>query len=301
MKVLIFLFLFSCANSKKIEEVSSVSIGTENQNTVKIDKNLKEQEVIDKEEEVEVKQPSIALTIYSSLYHSLATVELIKEIEKKEIAINTMSSHGFGIITLALYSRDKSISNVEWSLFKLLKNLKGKVPYSKEWKEVVIEFIDREFPSQKMKDLNPKLLIPSLDRENKVVFSQEGLVKSALKNVINLEQKFNFLTKPQIYHYSMDRNGIDLNFAISFLPEAPTFNRLNGYPYGLITRHLGLVINAKEDISLVRSNHITSVDKLSPITDINQMYKPGILLFTKNIEERIKSWQEDSSTGFQYQ
>lgn len=302
IKYLVLFALLSCAskNKKEVEEVRTVSLLTRQKDSIKIDKDKDGPLLAEGDESSQDKQPNIALTVYSSLYHSLGIIELLKELERKKIPLHTVSSHGFAVITLALYARDRSVSRVEWSLFKLLKNLKGKTPYSKSWEATLADFIDKEFSNGKLEELNPRLVIPLLEQENKIVFQRRGPVKQALKKMINLEHKQNYLGKSQIYHYSIERKDVDLNFAVSFLPLSPTFNKLNGYPYGLITRHLGLILNSEEDVSLLRGDKISSIDKLSAMTDINQMYKAQISTFVQNLENKIKNWKEYGDSSFQY-
>ena len=299
MKSIILLALLGCATQKVVENVSTVNLNSPKKEEIIIEKNNFDpiSSVFENEKEKEAK---ISLTLYSSIYHSLASIELIKELEKKEVTFSLVSSQDFGALIVALYAKSKSISHVEWSLFKLLKNLSREKPYSKNWINIVNTFIDSEFKNLEMKDLSPKLVIVEYDDEKSIQMQTEGVVSTLLKRSIDIENKKNYLAQPLIYHHRMERLGGDLNLGISFIPNNPSFDKINGYTYGVITHHLGVVLNEKDDITLFRTEKNLSLDKISPISDIIHLYKKEIESFVEVIIERKKNWQDDSSSRFEY-
>ena len=309
MRFFLLFFFVACSQTKTIEPFESVQITTashegssdaikikksnldsnpENGETEKISKNIKE-------------KPTISLSLYSSLYHSLALLNLLKSIEQEEIKISMISSHGFGSLVVALYAKERSISSVEWSLFKLLKELKDEKMYTPSWRDKVDRFIDDEFKNLRLDQLKVKLVLPQVVAGDKIDFITKGNIASILKRNLLLTAADNFLQKPDIYHYTIERFGIDINLAVSFIPETPSFEHLNGHSYGVITRLLGLVMNSQEDITLIKTTKNLSLDKIYPLADINDSYQDGVNIYVKQISQIYTKWQEDSSSGFQFQ
>lgn len=297
--VILLLILISCSlPKKKVTEVSTVSLESNRNDSIVIEKGEDSTALI--EEEAKVKYPKISLSIYSSVYHSLAMVEFFKELEKRKIKINTISSQAFGSVIAALYAKEGSVSSVEWSLFKLLKNLKSEVPYSKKWKDKVNKFIDSEFKSTMSHKMKIKLILPLIDENGQVEFIGNGRIETLLKRQINLAEENHFYRRPQNYHYRIEKFGVDLNLGMSFLPERPRISNIVGYNYGVATKHLGVVLSSKEDISIIKTSSSKELDNLLSLSDISMMYGKGIIQYVDEMEVKIKNWQEDSSASFQY-
>lgn len=305
MKILFLILFFSCSISKELETIESIpvsSVDFESHDEIVIQKSEQElNESVNIENENKQKEPVISLTLYSSLYHSLAILDLLKKIEQEKIQLTYVSSQGFGALIMALYAKNSSVSNVEWSLFKLIKILKGEKIYASGWRNKINGFIDEEFGDLTFEQLKIKLIIPHLVGENKMDFISDGVVAKVLKNNLLLASFDSFFQKPKLYHTVLKRFGIDLSLAVSFIPNAPSFINLNGYNYGLITRFFGLVLSIPEDIIRIGTSETFAMDQLYPLTDINEAYKKDVSEYIKQITQMYKSWKEDSSAGFHFQ
>ena len=298
MKLLLFFGLFfSCAQHQKVADVTSVSLESKPEDKIVINDSTKADQEL---EFPKVREKSIALTMYSSLYHSLSLLEVLKNFEQKKIKVDIISSQGFGSLLAAIYAKDGSVGKMEWSLFKLVKNLHDKVPYSKSWREILDDFIDEEFKSLMLEDLKIQLLLPRINHVGLVSFEKNSSLGKLLKKQINLSVKDQYYKKPRIYDYLLKRYGRDLNVAISFMPEQPRLTRIVGYNYGLVTNHLGLVLSAKEEISILSTKTELPLDEIQSLADMTKEYNEAIMTFVDDVEDRLKIIQEDNSSGFQY-
>jgi hypothetical protein len=300
MKYLILLVLFSCAQTRVEYDITSVSLNTDDKETLEIDKNSQSdygpsKEVISNEEEKK-RKAIVSLTLYSSIYHSLPFIEFIKQIEKKNLNISMISSQGFGSVLAALYAKEKSSSYLEWKLFDLLKRIKNLKPYTSEWKEILSVFIKEEFGVLKVSQLKLLLLIPQLV-DGKVSLVQNSSVVEVLNSSLNLSNKHNFFYKPKNYIEEVELVGPDLSFSISFIPKVVQFKTLNGLEWGIYTRYLGHVMKSDSSIYVMRSERSSEIDNLEPLSDITKDYAKQINEYVQVLEQKIKEWQEESTTS----
>jgi hypothetical protein len=300
MKYLILLLLFSCAQSKVDYDITSVSLNTDINESVEINKNSKSDYGPSKDVSSEGEQKSrkaiVSLTLYSSIYHSLPFIELIKGIEKKNIHISMISSQGFGSILAALYAKEKSSSYLEWKLFDLLSKLKNEKPYSNKWKNSLNGFVEKEFGKLKVNQLKLLLQVPELI-DGKIQLGSNSYVTDVIKTALNLSNKNNFFNKPKNYIEEVDLVGPDLSFNISFIPKSVQFKALSGLEWGIYTRYLGLVMKNDSNIFVMRSDSSGEIDEIKPLTDITKDYSKQIHEYVQMLELKIKDWQEESTTS----
>lgn len=300
MKLLLLFLFFACTQAPIVEDVNSVNIVQDSERAIVIESSGDEVAMSDNIEEETEKKVKISLTLYSSIYHSLAAIELLKELDKNSIELFQVSSQGFGNLIFGLYGKYHSVGKVEWSLFKLLKQLNPYRPYSKKWMDIVNDFIDEEFKDERLEELRPKLIIPVLAEHSKVLYMDKGKAKTWIKNSLNLERKDQFYLKPQLYHFGLDRFLPDLNIAVSFIANTPKVSKMNGYSYGLITSHLGVILNSSDELNLLRTDIQWSMDELMAVSEISQAYRDEILKFIEELKKKIKNWQEEGSSGFSF-
>lgn len=300
IKYLLLLLLFSCAQSKVTYDISSVSLENENAESVEIDKNSQTDYGPTKtalETPDQGKRKAIvSLTFYSSIYHSLAFVDLIKNLEKRNINLSMISSQGFGSLIAAIYAKEKSSSYLEWKLFELLKSLKGKRVFSSDWRSVVNKFTKKEFGQLKVNQLKVMLLIPEIE-DGGVILNKNGLVVDLIKSSLELSSTKNFFNSPVNYSDQLKSLGPDLNFHLAFIPKRVQFKSFNGLEWGIYTRYLGYLLKKSSNIHLMRSESIGEIDSLIPLTDISKEYSLQIKDYVESLEVSILKWQEESTTS----
>jgi len=241
--------------------------------------------------------PVISLTLYSSIYHSLAILDLIKQLDKKNIKISMISSQGFGSVVAALYAKEKSTSYLEWKLFALLKKLKGQAVYSKVWNRTLGAFIEKEFNNLKVSQLKILFLTPENNNNNKLFLSLTDKVSSVLKRTLNIKSDSNFLSKPKLYSSNLKKLGADLSYSLSFLPARINFNNITGFEWGIYTKYLGFVMSNPEDIRVFRSEKSAPLDQLNSLSDINKLYSSFFEEYTSAIIKDIEQWQEEFTSS----
>lgn len=300
MKFLILILLFSCSTAQKKEEIVNVEMSTDISANVEIDKtqNTSYGPSIETAPKIKTKPRSavISLTLYTSMYQSLAFLDLIKKLEKNSINISMISSQGFGSVLAALYAKEKSTSYLEWKLFDLLKRLKGKKIYSKDWSQTINSFISAEFKGLKVNQLKILLLIPEFNGSS-LVMNKSEKVSSVLKRAISLKEKSSFMTHPRLYHNDFTKMGADISLMLGFLPQFINFKNLDGYEWGVYTRYLGQVLKSENEVEILRTSKKVELDSLQPLSDINELYSVDLDLYIQTIIERHKQWQEENTNS----
>lgn len=236
----------------------------------------------------------ISLVMYTSVYQSLAFLHLIKEIEGRDVRISLVSSQGFGVVIAALYAKEQSASYLEWKLFELFELLKESQVYSKDWQKTINEFSENEFGQLKVNQLKLLLVVPKIV-EGKLILIKDEKVVDVIKHSINLRDESHFIVNPRLYHGEFKDFGVDLAFAVSFLPEVIKFDLMNGFEWGLYTRYLGKITQGETSISILHSNKSAPLDQVLPMVEISKRYRRDILEYLKLFDTKVLRWQEESS------
>ncbi len=298
MRFLLFILLFiSCTTaSQKDIEIVEVNLADDPSEGVTIEDSTNnsfgKSEDVDKM--LKEESPKIALTIYSSIYHSLAFLPLIKELEKKKIKLNYVSSQGFGALIAALYAKEASASYLEWKLFDLMKKLRGKKVYSEEWNSTIVNFTQKEFKESKLDQLKVKLLIPEIENR-KIVLNEQEKVVDAIRKTIDFKNEKNYFNVPDTYLGAIDRVGVDLNLSCIFIPEQVKFNKIDGYNWGVITKYLGMVMRPLDGIYQLKTTESVELDAEVPLSDLNRFYQDSINNFTQEVSRSIGKWKEENT------
>lgn len=304
MKQIFFLLiLISCAIQKPNTEIETVSINSveDNKLTIKESKTdligpVDDSTDSDAINEIKEKNPVISLSIYSSIYSSLALVNLFKQLEKEEINISFLNANGFATVVCALYAKEKNSNTLEWKLFALLKQLEGQTPYKQEWRSAVANFLAKEFKGLKLEDLKLSLQIPFV-MDGKVYLESRGAVEKVVLQNLDINDKSNYFLKPAIYKRNLVENNTDLNFNLVFLPEQIKFKLIDGYSWGIFTNYFGFLMKNSELISKVSTTKSMYVDELLPLSDINNAYQTGLNEIVEKFHNEIKQWREEITTS----
>lgn len=299
MRLILLFALISCASGEKSSEIGSVDLDQVDQNRVAINKvetsEEKTEEVADEQKET---APKINLVLHSSIYHSYAVLNLLKKLDKEEFKFDSVVTHGFASIVMALYAKDLSISTLEWKLFDFHKRLKGKKAFSKKWKTEVYEFISKEFRRVKFSDLKQSLAILVIE-DGKVKLRRMGNVLAALQLAIDIKGKNNFLSRPQIIDIELKKLNWDINFKFAFMPEQVLLSELDGFAWGIYTRYLGFLMKeVKEgELIVVKGSKNIELDKLLPISDYSFQYRSSIDQYYLSIQNEMKEWKEENTSS----
>jgi len=296
--LIIYLLLTGCSAQKTSSEFETVSMNSGVDTELKISENQTETYGPDNQnanEEIKAlteKEPVISLSVYSSLYSSLALVDLFKRLEKEQLNISMIDANGFAAVVAALYAKEKSSNALEWKLFSLLKKIEGIKPYSKEWKEVVESFLEDEFKNMRLEQLKIFLKIPFLSNEKMILLKTGKITEVLLKN-LDLNDNENYFKRPAIYKRDLMESASDLNFNIVFLPKDIKFKLIDGYSWGIFTNYLGFIMKHSDEITKIETDRSLYLDELLPLSEINSAYSEGIKTTVEQFQAELKTWKEE--------
>lgn len=304
MKIFFLLIIFiSCATSKKSTDLDTVTFSNTHDDKLAISEDSMEVipiqvDTSDKlgDEVGREKKAVISLSFYSSLYSSLALVNFFKLIEQEEIDISVINANGFAAVVCALYAKEKNSNTLEWKLFALLKQLKGLRPYGKEWREVIAEFITKEFAKTELSELKISLQIPTIIN-NDIVMLKDSKVREVLLKNLDLENKTNYFKRPVLYKRNLVENRSDLNFNFVFIPSNIKFKLIDGYSWGIFTNYFGFILKNEQNINQIKTQQDIFIDDLAPLSDINGAYQAEAQQSIEKIQNEIKLWREEISSS----
>ena len=300
MKLILILsiLLIGCSSRIKNDNLSTVSLG-DAEEQIEIDQNKKNiygPQVEGEDKTEKVRYPVIALNIYSSIYETIGSVELLKQFEEKKINISMISSNGFGAVIAVLYAKMKSASFVEWKLFALLKELDNKVPYSREWQKIINRFVKNEFKNLKLNQLKTLVLIPEV-KNNKITLNSTDKISDAIAKTLNLNSRENFISKPENYDEILKNQAADLVSSVYFISTNTKMHQLAGYELGIYSAYLGQIIN-KSEIKPIQTGDKVFIDEIGVLSERMERYKKQVKDFTQDQINLIEKWQEENTSNF---
>lgn len=237
-----------------------------------------------------------ALTVYSTLYSSLALVPLLKESESRKIPFSIITANGFASIVAVLYAKKKSSNYLEWKLFDLLKRLKDITPFSKRWESVIEKFLKAEFGAMQLQQLKVLVLIPE-NSKGEVKLSSTGSVVSKVMQTISLQNKRSYYQSPKDFTRKLDVIGMDLNLSVAFTSEKSNFKYLSGFKWGLYTTYLSFLDQNSHLYQAISTPKEQILDAVSPLSDISSTYRVSIEKILNDYQLKIEDWKNQNSTS----
>lgn len=304
MKQIIYIFLFSltlpsCSTNQKVPEVEIVTLKKENLNNLKIDTSIVINEApqgVAVESSTEELKAVKSLTIYSTLYSSLALVEFFKKSDKQKNKYEIITTNGFASIIAVLYAEKGSASLLEWKLFKLLKSIKGQKPFSKVWNRSIRNFLEKEFGERRLDSLTLKVGIPKII-EGEVELNTKGIIVTSVMDSLAMTSKNAFYLKPVYYRAPLNKLNVDIKYQISFVPTKFNFKNLEGYTWGIFTNYLSFIQDKPEDVLFISTEQSLWIDSINPLSDIIHAYSNSIEDALNQFIEIEKEWVEENTTS----
>lgn len=267
------LIINSCSSNKKVSSLDTVDLASYDEKGLVIEKNTDTNysPLINNDPTVNMQSdPIISLTVYSSLYNSLALIDLLKKLEDRDIRVSIFSSHGFASLLLCLYSKKESISYLEWKVFELQKKLSTTKPYSTRWKEILNKFIKNEFNGLKVQQLKRLVLIPSII-DGEIKLGKQGLISEKLIETLNLENETNYLNNSLKYSLKSFDLPVDIELYYYSMSKFVKFEKLDGINWGKLTKYLGFIQNQDfYDTSLIVDT--STIDVMSSVSDTESKF-----------------------------
>ncbi len=229
-------------------------------------------------------RPVLALDLLPSLYFSIGYVSTIKELEKKNIRVDIVSSFGFSSVVAALYAKYGTANMVEWKMFELFQKLGDKKPFSTEWRNILNSFTEKEFKELKLNQLQKVLIIPHI-KSGEIRLDLSEKVSDAISKAVNLSNKSSLMTFNR-YDYSkkLASYGADHIYRISLLPEKISFKRPDGFLFGVFSR---IKSSTHEDTFSANLKSSDYMDALENISDYLNLVKTPNEAFAKMVFETV--------------
>jgi hypothetical protein len=303
---LICFLIISCATQDKTNEVSTVSISTEQGAQLKISKKSSTDygptreggETTTNTDEGEVRNPIVELNAYSTLYSSLALIEYLKRCEKENIKISVIRASGFASLIAVLYAENQSVNHVEWKLFELIKKIDKHTALSEKWLLSIQKFLEKEFKQKRLHQLKTLVAIPEvIDR--KLNLNTTGKITDSIMNSLSTTKKVSFLLRPGLFHKLEKEFGSDIKATIAFLPEKIGFKNLIDYELGVYASYLSFLEKNRDEFSSISTSDGRKyyIDELAPLSDMTSPFDSNIDQHVKSLKNQIKEWKEQNSTS----
>lgn len=297
-KLLTLLIFISCSTIKKQPDLETVSISSGQQERSEISIDSQNDEVVatkDEVEEVESKSLKTSITIYSSLYASLASIYYFKQLEENNIELERIITNGFSVLVSSLYAKEKSVSSAEWKLFGLLKQLGPEKIYSKKWNSLIKAFASKEFGEMKLSELKIPISFPESGKRE-LSWVSDMKVTTAIEKNISLLNRKNYLLSPRIFDHKIRELEISNNQSIVFNSTKMNLNIQDEFTWGVITNYLSF-ISKSQNIQSINSKNLIVLDKLYPMVSYQEFFKQEISNNIEGLKEDLLNSLDINSTS----
>ena len=299
--VLLLISLVSCTKQKKEYGLGTVSLDNSDAISLVINKNANtsygpDVDLSDENsKEVAPREVILSLNLYSTLYQSVAVIDLLKRLEKEGINISILGGNGFASLLLALYAKEKSITYLEWKLFDLQKNLIDLIPYSPDWRSYLENFLQTEFGELRLSDLKTLLLIPII-KNDEVTFNDSAKVRKIVLESMTVENRKNILFSPEDFTMLFQKYSSDIHINMTYLSSNPKILKLDGFRWGVLTKYLGR-LKQIESNNILDSKDQLYLDKLISVSDIQKSFEQSNKNFVEKLKLKLDEWSQKNSTS----
>ena len=203
------------------------------------------------------KKKVIGMILSPGLYKSISYIPMLACLEEIGAEVHYVSGSGFSSIVASLYAYGFTPEQIEWKLYKLVGELSEYEVYSSEWKELLNEFIDKEFKQKKIENSKKALALNSYSFENKnneTLF--RGEINSILKANISYQDQNGNLNPLFGSPYDVIKNlktRVDYIIYVDSLGKELKLNSTNNYIFGLYSKAVGYNLKNEFDVDMLLS------------------------------------------------
>lgn len=242
---LFFLFslLLSCSTSSPDKNKGPIHLGVDiadKNNSIKISENINPLEQTQIDENVE-RVESKALYISEGIYYLPWVIGVLNRLERDGLKFNLVGGSGLGAVLALMYAYHGQANLVEWNWYKLENKLKNlKFPYSRKWKNAVLEFINEQYPKLKFSDLKTALYIPVCRDFTEIKILDKGYVVEAVEQSLRIEnpERFQSCIGGKIDFTYIQNLNIKRLWRLDSLPVDFELKYPQGYLYGILNAEL---------------------------------------------------------------
>lgn len=254
----------SCSHNTGSYKGNTVEIDEAN-NDIRIDAISLNEPIVPVSKEESLRK--VYLILVPALYSSVSYLGVMDQITQNEIKIKKIYTSGFSALLVAVFAKYKKLSLAEWSLFKLVRDLKNKEPYSNAWKSTLSDFIDQEFSDLDFESLDINIWGES--RSQRDIKLTEFLKKEIeIDNIARIHKHIDELI--------ISSGGLDpeRTFTLSALPRKLELKFNNDYLFGNYAKMFSFhknenLININNDYKIDNSEAILKMLNLGKEKDIS--------------------------------
>ncbi len=243
----------------------------------------------------------MALMLGPGGYRTLSYLSLLKELHLRGETPHVIIGHGLGAVLAAYYAFGYKPDYIEWKLFKFTKKAKDAEIYTKEWLNLVEEFLIDDLVGKKIEQGKLTLVIPVYSRTDKTVrFLKRGDLKDTLMANVDLLSVRSLAYRPAFYTERISKKilkelGIGKIMIVDLLVDGINWKKGKG----LLNGHYQKAAQLTKDLKIEDKIMITyplgkyPIDDLSGVADL--LYRSKQLSRNK-ISEWILSKTKESET-----
>lgn len=294
--------LVSCSHFKKSNGLDTISLSEGDSSSLSIEEQAEStygpyyNEEISKNKLNEKRIPVHSLNVYSTLYSTLGIVQLFKVAERNNIKFSVITANGFGSLISVIYAKKNSSNYLEWKLFDLLKRIKGLPPFQKKWNDQIRVFLNKEFGSLELQQLNTLVFIPKVvGKEVKLLSS--GKVVERVMAALKLDAASNQYLKPAPFTNDFRSYSSDFHLSIAFTAQRSELKNLSGYEWGIYTNYLSFLNRNTHLYQGISTSNIQVLDEVIPLSDVANSYQDSIEKVIKNYDAKTSGVLLENSSS----
>lgn len=191
VKIFLFFLLTACATSK------TTQTGEEGDNLNKIDtvgidtelnkEQIPEEDLGEQEESTEVGHKEIVSGFYFApgMYRTFKILGTLKALDRANKLPNYLSGSEWGAIIALYLGKNGAVNLTEWDMFELLRKVEDEIPYSSDWKKIVLSKLMEDFSNMKFEDFKIKVYLPVWSKSKGVQLISSGPVVDILPSLFH--------------------------------------------------------------------------------------------------------------------
>jgi hypothetical protein len=242
------------------------------------------------------RNPVIGLVLLPALNLSYRYIGLLKLIKEHKVNVNIIMSAGLPTIFGSIYAQNKSISKLEWIVFKRHQSKGREVPFSKNWLGKWRKVLAAELSDKKIERSEIPLVFPFHSPENNSVhIAKKGnLLKLNMKQIDLLAANTASGVYANINYYEILKTyGVDIIIIADALGNAVRFSGKNKKLNSVYLEQIKNKINNHNELATY-FNLTKDLDVADKLDSPSRLIKEGYLIGQKFITElikRIDSWK----------
>lgn len=312
MKLLSFfiIFLIGCSNIKmkkptivgpvdvfKKDSPAVTSIDNSDQNSTDFYGPKPEGDIL---VSTKKRDPVIGVVLLPALNLSYRYIGFLKLLEDKDIKVNILMSSGIPSLLSSVYAQSKSISKLEWVVYKRYGNKKVKEKlFSNSWKSKWKKALESDLKGKNIEQSKIPLVIPYLNRkEERTLLAKRGdNLNIAMKQLEFSGDRISGVLADLNYNDILKSYGADIVIIVDALGDKISLKGRDDFLYGTYNTFISKKVS-QFDESSIYINLSKDSDYVDQLNNPDIQIKEGYLSsqsFVKEIILRLKDWKESDT------